>query len=388
MSKSVTILGSTGTIGQNTLSLIQDDKKISVEALTARSNVSLLAEQAKKFNAKIAVIEDQNCYEELKSALAGTTIEAACGSYALVEAAQRDVDVLISGIVGAAALAPTLAAIEKGTTIGLANKECLVCAGDLMMEKVHSNKAQLIPVDSEHNSLYQAFNFNQPKAIEKITLTASGGPFRKKPIEEFSNITPKQAITHPNWDMGAKISVDSATMMNKGLEVIEAYHLFPVTAEQIDIVVHPQSIIHGMVHYVDGSILAGMSTPDMRVPISYALGWPDYMPTTTARLDLTDIGKLTFEKPDREKFPALNLAKSALKTGGNAPCILNAANEIAVENFLSKKISFLQIINVVEQTLLKMRSEKLESLQHVFETDKQARMIAADIVNHLNEDRH
>jgi len=382
--KTVTILGSTGTIGQNTLKLIASaPESFSVYGLTAHKNVQLLAEQAKKFQAKIAVIEDKNLLNELKEALQGSNVEAASGADAITEIAGEKVDIVISGIVGAAALSPTLAAIKQGTTIGLANKECLVCAGDIIMKKAQEHNASLIPVDSEHNSLFQCFDFGRHNSIEKITLTASGGPFRGKKRNELQNITPEQAVKHPNWSMGAKISVDSATLMNKGLEVIEAWHLFPIAIDDIDVVVHPQSIIHGLVHYDDGSVLAGLSIPDMCVPLAYALGWPNRMPTKTPRLDLASIGSLTFEQPDVTTFPALTLAEHALRQGGTTPASLNAANEIAVEAFLNKKISFLQITNVVEDTLESVGTHATSSLEDVVQADANARRTAAEVVSRV-----
>jgi 1-deoxy-D-xylulose-5-phosphate reductoisomerase len=376
--KHISVLGATGTIGQNTLSLIAENpSQYTVHALTSQSRVAELAEAAKASRAKLAVIGDESLYAELKTRLQGTGIEAAAGKQAINDAAARPADMVVSGIVGAAALEPTLAAIRKGTSIGLANKECLVCAGDLMMDEAKRHNAALIPIDSEHNAVFQTFDFNQPKAIERVTLTASGGPFRNFSREQMQHVTPEQAVNHPNWTMGAKISVDSASMMNKGLEIIEAYYLFPVEKQQIDAIIHPESIVHCLVSYYDGSMLAGLSIPDMRVPIAYALGWPNRIPTATKRMNLAEIGKLTFEQPDETKFPCLRIAREALNTGGTATCILNAANEIAVAAFLQKKISFLAIADVVEAALAAIPAEALSSLEQIAEVDAQARKIAA-----------
>jgi len=382
--KKVTILGSTGTIGCNTLELISNSDNFKVTTLTAGNNVDLLIKQALEFKPELAIIENDSLYNELKTALTGTNIRTASGKQAIAQAAAIPTDIVISGIVGAAALPPTLAAIRQGTKIGLANKECLVCAGDLFMDEVTKHNVEIIPIDSEHNSLFQVFEFDKKDSVEKITLTASGGSFRNFTKEQLANVTPTQAVKHPNWTMGAKISVDSSTMMNKGLEVIEAYHLFPVSVEQIDVVVHPESIIHGMVHYNDGSVKAGLSVPDMKIPISYALGFPNRMKNNTERLDLTKLGKLTFEQPDTNKFPALKLAYETLEMGGNAACILNAANEIAVDNFLSGKISFIDIINVVKDSLEKIENKNLNSIEEVFETDIKAREVALKAVRNIN----
>lgn len=379
--KRVTILGSTGSIGTNTVALIAENpESYAVEALTAKANVSLLARQARALGARLAVIADPGRYGELKEALAGSGIEAAAGEEALVEAAKAPADWVMAAIVGAAGLAPTLAAIRRGGVVGLANKECLVCAGDLMVAEIRKSGATLLPVDSEHNAIFQVFDMEQKAAVEKITLTASGGPFRSLDYESMAKVTPKQAVAHPNWDMGAKISVDSATMMNKGLELIEAFHLFPVEKDQIDILVHPQSVIHSMVSYVDGSVLAQLGMPDMRTPIAYALGWPERIPAPSPRLDLGKIGELTFEPPDSKRFPALRLARQSLQSGGGAPTILNAANEVAVAGFLEGKIGFLDIARVVEETLEHLSVPELGRLEDVFEVDTAARRYAAGLV--------
>jgi len=379
--KRVTILGSTGSIGANTVELIvENPEAYVVEALTAKTNVLLLAEQARKLNARLAVIGDSDLYGDLKVALAGSGIEVAAGKAALVDAATRPSDWVMAAIVGAAGLAPTLAAIRRGCTVGLANKECLVCAGDVMVEEVQKSGATLLPVDSEHNAIFQVFDMDQSAAVEKITLTASGGPFREMNYQSMAKVTPEQAVAHPNWDMGAKISVDSATMMNKGLELIEAYYLFPVEKDQIDILVHPQSIIHSMVSYIDGSVLAQLGAPDMRTPIAHTLGWPERISAPSPRLDLGAIGELTFEAPDLKRFPALQLARQSLQSGGSTPTILNAANEVAVAGFLGGKIDFLNISRVVEKTLEHLAAPELRGLEDVFEVDAAARRHAAELV--------
>ena len=379
--KSVTILGSTGSIGCNTLDLIsRDQESYVVKALTANSNVRKLAEQAITFNAELAVVADEHQYDELKNALSGTGIEVAAGETGLEEAASLSAEWVMSSIVGAAGLKPTLTAIRRGATIALANKECLVCAGDFMMDQVSEYGATILPVDSEHNAIFQIFDFDNPQSIDKITLTASGGPFWNTPIEQLSSITPEQAVKHPNWSMGAKISVDSATMMNKGLELIEAYYLFPIEKEQLDILIHPQSIIHSMVSYVDGSVLAQLGTPDMRTPISYTLGWPDRMSTPCKKLDLAEIGKLEFIKPDEEHFPSINITREVLQNGGSAPTILNASNEVAVCAFLEGKIGFLDIAKIVEETLGSMSFHNMESLSDVHDVDNEARRVSKELM--------
>jgi 1-deoxy-D-xylulose-5-phosphate reductoisomerase len=350
-------------------------------ALSANRNVQLLAEQALFLNPEIAVVADPDCYGALKEALSGSGIEVAAGRQSLIDAAMRPSDWLMASIVGTAGLEPTFKAVERGAIIGLANKECLVSAGNVMMDKIKRHGATVIPVDSEHSAIYQVFNFDDPEKVSRIVLTASGGPFWGKDLEEMAAMTPKQAIAHPNWNMGAKISVDSATMMNKGLELIEAYHLFPVREDQIEIIVHPQSIVHSMVDYVDGSVLAQMGTPDMRIPIAYALGWPQRMKTPAPRLKLEEITSLTFENPDEKRFPALKLARQALKRGGNSPTILNAANEIAVDGFLNGQLDFLEIVAIVEKTLDTAPHYELGTLGDVLNADYGAREIAKSYIN-------
>ena len=375
--KRVTVLGSTGSVGANTIDLIERNRNAyEVEALTANRNVTGLAAQAIKLDARMAVVADPDCYLELKSALSGTGIEAAAGPDALVDAAERPSDWVMAAIVGSAGLRPTLAAVRRGITVGLANKECLVSAGEFFVNEVRKNGAELLPVDSEHSAIYQVLDFDQADKIRRIILTASGGPFREFTVEQMATVTPEQAVAHPNWDMGAKISVDSATMMNKGLELIEAYHLFPVEKSEIDILVHPQSIIHSMVDYVDGSVLAQLGTPDMRTPIAYALAWPNRMEAPAPKLLLEDIRTLTFEPPDAVRFPALRLAREALQAGNSAPTVLNAANEVAVERFLNKEIAYLDIAKIVDQTLEGLDNKAISNLDDIAEVDLTARAFA------------
>ena len=376
----VTILGSTGSVGTQTIDLVARAPEVfAVEALTANRNVALLAEQAKRLNARLAVVADPACYGDLKAALSGTGIEAAAGPQAVVEAAAREAaDWVMAAIVGAAGLEPTLAAVRRGASVAFANKEVLVCAGALMMEEVRAHGATLLPVDSEHNAIYQVFDFEHPQRVHRLVLTASGGPFRTKDRAFMAAATREQAVAHPTWDMGAKISVDSATMMNKGLEIIEARFLFDMPEDRIDVLVHPQSVIHSMVEYVDGSVLAQMGTPDMRTPIAYTLAWPDRMETPAQRLDLAKARELTFEAPDLERFPALRLARAALQSGGGAPTILSAANEVAVEAFLDRRIGFLDIERIVESTLEALPHQRLGDLEAVMATDADARRYAAE----------
>jgi len=379
--KSLTVLGATGSVGLSTLDLVRrSPAAFRIVALTANSRVKELAALAREFKPALAVIGDVDKYRELCALLEGTETECAAGPEALVEAAARPSDMVMAAIVGAAGLRPTLAAVRRGGTIALANKECLVCAGDLMMQEVQKHGARLLPVDSEHNAIFQVLDTSQPKSISKLTLTASGGPFLTRCADTFKNITPAEAVAHPNWDMGAKISVDSASLMNKGLEVIEAYHLFPVEKEQISVLVHPQSVIHSMVEYIDGSTLAQLGSPDMRIPIASCLAWPKRMATPAKQLDLATIGSLTFEEPDYEKFRCLALARDALAAGGAAPAILNAANEVAVEAFLAGKIGFLDIAVTVEETLARSDMKQPHCLSNVFEIDTEARRIACALI--------
>ncbi|MEE8279779.1 MAG: 1-deoxy-D-xylulose-5-phosphate reductoisomerase [Alphaproteobacteria bacterium] len=380
----ITILGSTGSVGCNTIDLIQRRPELyTVEALTANSNAKQLAEQARKLRPNRAVIADERCYGDLKEALAGTGIEVGAGAKALVEAASLPADWVMAAIVGAAGLEPTLTAVRRGATVAFANKECLVCAGELMMVEVERSGATLLPVDSEHSAIFQVFDFANSDAVERIILTASGGPFLKLDRAAMEKVTPKQAMAHPNWDMGAKISVDSATMMNKGLEIIEAYHLFPVPEGRIDILVHPQSVVHSMVAYNDGSVLAQMGMPDMRTPIAYALAWPKRIAAPAERLDLASVATLTFEQPDTARFPALKLARQALQSGGAAPTVLSAANEVAVQAFLARRIGFLDITRIVEGTLEAVPLAALKTLEEVYDTDAEARREAEELMERI-----
>lgn len=377
----VTILGSTGSVGTQTVDLVaRDPERFPVEALTANRNVALLAEQARRLRAKLAVVADPAAYADLKEALAGTGVEAAAGPQAVADAAERPADWVMAAIVGAAGLEPTLAAVRRGACVAFANKEVLVCAGALMMEEVRRHGANLLPVDSEHSAIYQVFDFDRLDSVQRLILTASGGPFRSKDRAFMAAATREQAVAHPTWDMGAKISIDSATMMNKGLEIIEAHFLFGIPEERIDVLVHPQSVVHSLVEYVDGSVLAQLGTPDMRTPIAYALGWPARISTPAERLDLVKAATLTFEAPDPERFPALRLARAALQSGGGAPTILSAANEVAVQAFLDRRIGFLDIERIVEEVLGTLPHRPLRDLGAVRDTDAEARRAAADRV--------
>ena len=379
--KTVTILGATGSIGGSTLDLIErEPEKYDVLALTANCDVAKLAAAAIRTNAKRAVVADVGCYADLKSALAGTGIEVAAGAQAVCETAAMGADWTMAAIVGCAGLEPVMAAIAQGGTVVLANKEPLVSAGDVILAAAAKTGATLLPADSEHNAIYQCFDFARPEGIRRIILTASGGPFRTKTREEMRVMTPAQAVAHPNWSMGAKISVDSATLMNKGLELIEAARLFPVDNDQIEVICHPQSIIHSMVEYVDGSILAQLGPSDMRVPIAYCLAWPERMATPMAPLDLVAIGRLDFEAPDLDRFPALRLAREALDAGGARPAILNAANEIAVAAFLEGRIGFLEIAAIVADTLAGYDPAPPETLDAVLAVDAEARRLAGERV--------
>lgn len=381
----LTILGATGSIGTSTLDLVaRNPAQFDVVALTAQSNARELARLAIAHEAKTAVIGDSKLYRELSEALAGTTIKAAAGEEALVEAASEPADCVMAAIVGAAGIKPTYAALAQGRRVALANKECLVSAGDVFTREVVRTGAELLPVDSEHSAAFQALAGADPGSIEKITLTASGGPFRTWSKEQLQAATPEQALKHPNWSMGAKVTIDSATLMNKGLELIEAFHLFPVPAGKLDCVVHPQSIVHCLVAYNDGSVLAQLAPPDMRTPIAVALAWPERMPAPTEKLDLARLGTLTFEAPDLERFPALRVALAALNRGETAPAVLNAANEIAVSAFLERKLKFLDIAGLVEDTL--ERAERsgaikaADSLEDILAIDAASRKLARDLL--------
>ncbi len=374
MARSISILGATGSIGASTLDLIRRNRDAwQVDTLTANCSAEELAALAIEFDAKQAVVGDEACLADLRAALGPNDVTASGGAQALVEAASRPVDLTVAAIVGCAGLAPVMAAIEQGGTIALANKEALVSAGDVMTAAVAQHKATLLPTDSEHNAIFQCLAGNDLDNVAKITLTASGGPFRTWTQEQLAAATPAQAVAHPNWDMGAKISVDSATMMNKGLEFIEAHHLFPVGLDRLGIVVHPQSVVHSMVEYKDRSTLAQLGPSDMRVPIASCLAWPTRMDTPLEPLDLPAIGELSFFAPDEERFPATRLAREAIQTGGGAPAVLNAANEVAVAAFLDGKIGFTQITVVVEQLLSRYSAPQPGTLEEVLALDAEAR---------------
>lgn len=377
----VSVLGSTGSVGVNTIDLIaRSPDRFAVEALAAGANAALLAEQAKAVGACFAAIADERAWPALRDALAGTGIEAAAGSDAVLEAARRPSDWTMASIVGAAGLAPTLEAVRRGGIVALANKEALVCAGDLFTEVAERAGCRILPVDSEHNAIYQVFDAERRGGIDKIVLTASGGPFRTLTRDEMARKTPAEAVAHPNWSMGTKISIDSATMMNKGLELIEAHHLFALPEDRIDVLVHPQSVVHSMVSYVDGSVLAQLGSPDMRTPIAYCLAWPERMDTPVERLDLAAIGQLGFFAPDAERFPALELARAALRAGGDAAPVLNAANEAAVEAFLGGRIGFTDIASVVAETLERCPTEPVADLEAVFAADATGRRVAETVI--------
>lgn len=378
MTRAITILGATGSVGASTLDLIRRNRdEWRVVALTAHSNVDELARLAREFGAEVAVIADEARLDDLKAALAGSGIAAAAGKAALCEAAMRPVDIVMAAIVGCAGLAPVMAAIEQGTTIALANKEALVSAGEVMTAAVARHGATLLPVDSEHNAIFQCLQGGKLDEVRSITLTASGGPLRL--VDDLTSVTPAQAIAHPNWDMGAKISVDSATMFNKGLELIEAHHLFPVGLDRIRIVVHPQSVIHSMVEYRDGSTLAQLGPSDMRVPIASCLAYPARMETPMEPLDLAAIGELSFFAPDEVRFPATRLAREAAQEGGAAPAVLNAANEVAVAAFLAGHIPFTRIAVTVENTLTRGNCPPApQSLDDVMQVDEAARAMARE----------
>jgi 1-deoxy-D-xylulose-5-phosphate reductoisomerase len=377
----ISILGATGSVGTSTLSLVEENPgKYEVEALTANRDVDALAAIARRVGAKIAVVADPKAYDALKTALSGSGIGVAAGAQAVCDAAARPADLVMAAIVGAAGLHPTLAACRSGATVAFANKECLVCAGPLMLAEVAKHGTRLLPVDSEHSAVFQVFDATRKGSVVKIILTASGGPFRTWPRARMEGASIAQAVAHPVWSMGSKISIDSATMMNKGLEIIEAHFLFGLPETQIDVVVHPQSVIHSMVEYQDGSTLAQLGTPDMRTPIAVAMAWPDRMPVSGDSLDLARIGQLTFEPADPIRFPALALARHALQKGGDAPTILNAANETAVASFLAGRIGFLDIERVVESALDTLPKTVPGSIDDVVAVDNEARLYAEDFI--------
>lgn len=383
--KTITVLGATGSVGTSTLDIIAAaPDRFRIGALTAQNNAGKLADLARAHQAEAAVIGDEAHYAELKDLLAGTGIKVSAGADALVEAAAAEADCVVAAITGAAGLKPTLAAARLGRRLALANKECMVAAGDIFMATVRETGTELIPVDSEHSGVFQVLAGADPASVERIVLTASGGPFRDWELDRIATAKPEEALKHPKWSMGPKISIDSATLMNKGLELIEAYHLFQVETSQLDVVVHPQSAMHCLVSFHDGSVLAQLSCPDMRIPVAVSLAWPARMPASTERLDLIKLGALTFEAPDLVRFPALRLAREAMERGGTAPAILNAANEIAVEGFLERRIGLLEIARTVATCL--DRAEQIgaigiaDDLNDVLEADALGRELARDVI--------
>ena len=380
----ISVLGATGSIGESTLDLIgRDPSAYRVVALTGGCNAARLAELAILHRAELAVIADPRAYAALRAALAGTDVEVGAGEEALLEAAARPADWVMAAIVGAAGLKPTLEAVRQGSLTALANKECLVSAGDIFMAEVARAKTTLLPVDSEHSAAMQVMAGCRPECIERICLTASGGPFRCWSLDQMRAALPEQALNHPNWSMGQKVTIDSATLMNKGLELLEAHHLFSLPAAKLDVLIHPQSIVHCLVHLSDGSVLAQMSCPDMRTPIAYSLAWPERMVAPTKRLDLAELGTLTFEAPDMERFPALRLAREVLAAGGSAGTVLNAANEIAVEAFLARRIGFLAIADLVDATLQAsagLLGLPRRSVEDVLAIDAEARAAARSLL--------
>jgi 1-deoxy-D-xylulose-5-phosphate reductoisomerase len=380
MTRTVSILGSTGSVGRSTVALLDAAAPGSFEvvALVAGRDAAALAEQARRLRPRIAVLAEAAAGPALEAALAGSGIASACGRDAVLAAAGMPADWTMAAIVGAAGLEPALAALARGGTLAVANKEALVCAGDIVLKAARASGATILPVDSEHNAIFQALDSRDPKVVEKIILTASGGPFRQASLEHMARVTPEEAVRHPVWSMGAKISVDSATMMNKGLELIEAARLFPVPEERIEVLVHPQSAVHGLVQYVDGSLLAQLGSPDMRTPIAHALAWPRRMAVDVPRLDLAALARLEFYAPDTVRFPALRLAREALRAGPGATTILNAANEVAVGLFLSRRLGFLGIARVVEEVLAALGSPAVPDLAAVLALDASARQDAAE----------
>jgi 1-deoxy-D-xylulose-5-phosphate reductoisomerase len=384
MTRRISILGATGSVGTSTLDLVErHPDRFEVIALTAARNVAALAEAGRRTGARLAVIDDPALLPELEERLAGSGCRAATGRDALTEAAAGEAELVMAAIVGCAGLEPVMAAIEAGRTVALANKEALVTAGGLMTSAAKRSGAIILPVDSEHNAIFQCLAGSRSVDVARLVLTASGGPFRTSSREQMAAATPEQAVAHPNWSMGAKISVDSATMMNKGLELIEAHHLFDLPGERIDILVHPQSVVHSMVEYVDGSVLAQLGSPDMRIPIAHALAYPERMETPAERLDLVKIGGLSFGAPDLERFPALRVAREALGAGAAAPIALNAANEEAVAAFLARRIGFLDIARTVEEAVARTSAAAPRSIADVIDIDRRARALAQDLMSEI-----
>ena len=374
MKRRIAVLGATGSIGKSTVDLIERNPgRFEVTAVTAATNVEALAEVVRKTGAKLAVIADEDRYESLAELLVGTNCRAAAGVAALSEAAVDGSELVIAAIVGCAGLRPTMAAVEAGRAVALANKEALVTAGALMTDAADASGATLLPIDSEHNAIFQCLAGSRREDVAKIVLTASGGPFRTASPGAIAAATPAQAVAHPNWSMGAKISVDSATLINKGLELIEAHYLFGLPSRQLDVVIHPQSVVHSLVEFVDGSVLAQLGSPDMRIPIAYALAWPERIATPAQRLDLASIARLDFEAPDLERFPALRLAREALEAGAAAPVVLNAANEVAVASFLAGQIGFPEIVALVQEALNGSSYDAPRSIGDVLEIDRVTR---------------
>jgi len=381
VTRKIAILGATGSIGKSTLDLVErSPERFEVTAVTAATNVETLAQIARRTGAELAVIADASKLQQLQDLLQGTDCRAAAGSEGMIEAAAGEAELVIAAIVGCAGLRPTMAAVEAGRTVALANKEALVTAGELMTNAAKANGATLLPIDSEHNAIFQCLVGSRDEDVSRIILTASGGPFRTATAEAMGAATPAQAVAHPNWSMGAKISVDSATLMNKGLELIEAHYLFGLPSNRLNILIHPQSVIHSMVEYVDGSVLAQLGSPDMRIPIAYALAWPERMQTPAQRLDLAAISRLDFEEPDMTRFPALRLARQALEAGGSAPIVLNAANEVAVARFLSGEIRFPDIVGAVAEALSRSRHDHPQSIDEVLQIDRATRAEVEDYV--------
>jgi 1-deoxy-D-xylulose-5-phosphate reductoisomerase len=383
--RTVTLLGATGSIGASTIDLIKrEPQRYRVEAVSANTNAAALAALARELGARFAAVSDPAAYGELKDALSGTGIEAGAGESSLIEAAQRPAEWVIGAITGAAGLKPTLAAAERGAIVALANKETLVCAGSLFMRRAKASGATVLPVDSEHNALFQAMSGSRRQDVRRVILTASGGPFRTASADTIRTATVEQALKHPNWSMGAKVTIDSATLMNKGLELIEAHHLFALPSDQIDVLVHPQSIVHSLVEFCDGSLIAQLGSPDMRIPIAYCLAWPGRLEGPAARLDLARAANLSFEEPDLTRFPALGLARRALESGGSAPTVLNAANEVAVAEFLARRLNLAGIPALVEAALEAALSrnwtKEPDSVEEALSVDHNTRLLARSLL--------